>query len=182
MYATAKIESKFTGLMQHAHEHEQTGKLYAYYRDDNVIHVGTLFFKKGRLCGCNYDKSTGTEALNSLASSVIATAMFVPSAPADLLDQPSIPDFDRVLKALCNGEAVGGTEHLSAVELIQAICATLHDILGEKMANNIKDLAQKTRASDNIAGFKEECMKSVSNFMGGRRAREILDPLFEMTL
>ncbi len=181
MYATPKVETRFTSLMQHAREHQQTGKIYAYYRDDNVIHVGTLFFKKGKLCGCNYDKSTGIDAVNHLASSVIATAMFVPATPAELTDQPAMPDFEQVLQTLCKGEAVGGTENLSAVELIQAVSATVGDIFGEKMADKMKLLAQETQAARDLIRYKEACTKAVSNLVGGKRTKEILEPLFDLT-
>ncbi len=182
MFATAKIEAKFTGLMRHAQEAQQTGKIYAYYRDDNVIHVGTLFFKKGRLCGANYDESRGADAVRGLAESVIATAMFVPTSPAELLDQPQMPDVDQVLNALGRGEAVGGTEHLSAVDLVQAVAGTLADLLGDRMGDKVKDLAHQTHAAKDLPAFREACITTAANLIGGKRARELLEPLFELAL
>jgi len=180
MYATAKVESKFTGLMNTAHDTAQTGKIYAYYRDNNVIHVGTLFFKKGEICGCNYDKLSGVDAVNSLAGSVISTAMFVPAKPAELIDQPMIPDFDQVLAALNRGEVVGGAEHLTLDDLVPAVGETLADVLGSMIKTKVDMLSLRVCPQKNLPAFKSESVKLATQFVGAKKAKELLDPLFEL--
>jgi len=174
------LPPKFINLMVEARDKKETGKLYAYYRDEAMIHIGMLFFNKGRLCGCKYDKLSGLDAFKKLFRSAIATAMFVRTQKGEIEEQSSMPDVTTVISNLTHeSNADAAPWNLSGDELLQAVSKTLGDILGEKGQKNVISIASKYPPERNAAMFTNECINMAANFLGMKRARELIEPLLE---
>lgn len=178
--SVAALPPKFINLMVEARDKKETGKLYAYYRDEAMIHIGMLFFNKGRLCGCKYDKLSGMEAVKKLFHSAIATAMFVRTQKGEIEEQSSMPDVSAVISNLTHeSNAEAAPWSLSGDELLQAVSKTLGDILGEKGQKIVVSVAGKYPPERNAAAFIDECIKMAANFLGVKRARDIVEPLLD---
>lgn len=180
------VDEKFFDLMESAHSQHQTGKLYAYARGNGVVHVATLLFKEGTLCGCKFDTQSGIEALKSIAGAMLASVMFIRTNPAQIADQGSMPEYGDVVRVLRGGitgsaqvstqEKVG--EDLTGGELVYATAVTLGDILGDKAMRKVEELGQLYPPDADKQKFVSACMEYVSAFMGAKRAAEIIDEIF----
>ncbi|MDH5326970.1 MAG: hypothetical protein OEZ68_14485 [Gammaproteobacteria bacterium] len=177
--AAVSVPPKFLNLMVDARDKQETGKLYAYYRDEAIIHIGMLFFDHGKLIGCRFDKQTGLDAVKTLFHTTIGTAMFVRANEKELEQQASMPDVNEVISTLKHerDEAVAPWV-LSGQELIQAVSATMADILGEKGRTIVEKVAAGYPPQENAKLFEEECIRNVANFLGLKRAKEIIEPIF----
>lgn len=181
------LENKFFNILTHVHEKQETGKVYAYSRsrDGGEIHVGLLFFKKGNPCGFLFDKIAGIDALKRIANSVIASTMFVPTSPKQLVEQDAVPGYDEIFNAL--RRVAGAREDakqkseaakLSGAELVHVTAVTLGDILGSKVREKVESLGQVYRPETSMQRFVDECFKLATNYLGKRRAEEILEQIF----
>lgn len=178
--AAVSVPPKFLNLMESARDKKETGKLYAYYKDEAMIHIGLLFFNKGRLCGCRFDKITGMDAIKTLFHTAIATAMFVRVGKTEVEEQDSMPDVDAIISTLKHERDNDVAPwSMTGTELYQTISVTLTDILGEKGKKMIDKVAAGYPPEENAKVFGEECIKMTANYLGMKRAREILDPIFE---
>jgi len=178
---SAVLSPKFVNLMVEARDKKETGKLYAYYRDEAMIHIGMLFFNQGQLCGCKYDKLSGMEAIKQLFHSAIATAMFVRTKKGEIEEQSSMPNVDAVISNITNDVSSAGSApwSLSDTELVQAVSKTMGEVLGEKGQNNVADIAVKFPPQENASLFINECIRMAANFIGSKRATQILQPLLD---
>jgi len=167
--------------MVEARDNRETGKLYAYYRDEAMIHIGMLFFNKGQLCGCKYDKLSGLEAIKKLFHSAIATAMFVRTQKGELEQQQSMPNVDAVISNLTHESDTTDTApwSLTGAELLEAVSQTLGDILGEKGQANVAKIADQFPPQNNANLFIDECTRMAANFLGMKRASQVLQPLLD---
>lgn len=178
------MSPKFIYHLQHARDENKTGKLYTYSRTDTAtLEIGLLYFLTGILCGSILGSVTGREAIQYILNSKIATAMFVNLDKNEIIQQPAMPDIDEVFSLISSTEpAVKSLTHTPVIfshsEIVQAVNGTLSDIVGNTISNKIEQLAQVHSPSSDLNRFAEECIKLTSNYIGKKRATDILMPLF----
>lgn len=169
---------KLHDMLVNVRDKKETGKLYTYYRDEAMIRIGMLFFSKGKLCGCRFDKQTGLKALRNLYQFAFTTVTFVRLGKEEVEYQGSIPDVDSVISTLEEGCETAPWK-MSGTEIYQAVVATLEDILGKKGQQIAVHAARDGTSEENLEVFKQRVIDAMALFVGDKKARAILNPLFE---